>query len=456
MAVTIKLALTMNLQIQLTYKQLLKIALPISFAILIPQLNFIINTIFLGNLGDKELGLAGITGVYYLIFSSIGYGLNNGLQSLISNKAGQNDKDGIGQLFIQGIYLALACSLMGIIITYTILPQVLHFFLSNDVQVSDALQFLKIRIWGLPFLYVYQMRNALLVGINKSKYLPYGTAAETIANVGLDYIFIFGALGFSAIGFNGAAYASIIAEFIGMVVTFGIIKYKGITRQFSLFEATTLKYSIIKTVLKQSAPLMLQHALSIVSWFVFYLLIGRMANSTMQLAISNTMRSLFGFFGVFIWAMGSTTNTVISNLLGQGKQDLVPKAIKMLCIIGTSFTVILLIILNIFPASIFKIFSHNTGYVAYAIPVMRVVAVAMLVMSIAIVFLNTIIAYGKSIIAFYIEAITITAYIIYIYLVVEHFKLSLPLAWMSEWLYWSVLITFSVGYYYKFLHNQKL
>jgi Na+-driven multidrug efflux pump len=57
------------------------------------------------------------------------------------------------------------------------------------------------------------MRNALLVGINRSNLLIAGTAAEAAANVLFDYSLIFGHFGMPRLGFNGAAYASVIAEF---------------------------------------------------------------------------------------------------------------------------------------------------------------------------------------------------------------------------------------------------
>jgi len=79
-----------DLRLDINNKQILKLALPISFALLVPQINFITNNIFLGQLGVKELGAAGITGVYYLVFAGIGFGLNNGLQALISRRAGEN------------------------------------------------------------------------------------------------------------------------------------------------------------------------------------------------------------------------------------------------------------------------------------------------------------------------------------------------------------------------------
>lgn len=74
-----------DLKVQVTNKQILSIALPITFAILIPQINMLTNSIFLGKLGTKELGNAGVTGVFYLIFAVAGHGLNNALQSVLSN-----------------------------------------------------------------------------------------------------------------------------------------------------------------------------------------------------------------------------------------------------------------------------------------------------------------------------------------------------------------------------------
>src|ERR1700746_3881147 len=100
-------AADINLQVKITNRQILKIALPIAAAMLVPQINFITNNIFLGGLGEQELASAGITGVYYLIFAVIGNGLNNGLQALIARRAGQNQPKEIGRVFFHGIWIAL-------------------------------------------------------------------------------------------------------------------------------------------------------------------------------------------------------------------------------------------------------------------------------------------------------------------------------------------------------------
>ena len=266
-------ASSINLQVNISNKQILGIALPITAAIIVPQVNFITNNIFLGGLGQRSLALAGITGVYYLIFAVVGHGLNNGLQALISRRAGENRIDAIGNLFSQGIRIALVFAIFGILVTFFIAPKVLSWSLHDAESVSICVNFLNIRILGLPFLYVYQMRNALLVGTNQSKYLVIGTATEALTNVFFDYSLIYGKFGMPNLGFDGAAYASIISEFAGLAVIFVVIRMNGITKQLQLFKNWAYDAANVKLILTQSYPLILQHTISIISWEFFYILI---------------------------------------------------------------------------------------------------------------------------------------------------------------------------------------
>ncbi|MFL5810509.1 MAG: MATE family efflux transporter, partial [Flavisolibacter sp.] len=154
-----------HLQVGTSYRQILKIALPISLALLVPQLNMIINSVFLGHLSEEALATASITGVYYLIFAGIGFGLNNGLQALISRRAGENKPAEIGKIFHQGIFIASTIGLFGITFTFLVAPAIFKATIHSQTIYRDVVSFLNIRILGLLFLYIYQMRNALLVGI---------------------------------------------------------------------------------------------------------------------------------------------------------------------------------------------------------------------------------------------------------------------------------------------------
>jgi putative MATE family efflux protein len=435
-----------DLRMGISRKHILQLALPISAAILVPQINFITNNVFLGQLGKEELGAAGITGVFYLVFGSIGYGLNNGLQALIARRAGENRPEEIGKLFSQGIRIALGIAALGILITLFLAPYIFSNLLRDQENAQRVISFLRIRIWGLPFLYVYQMRNALLVGINQSRYLVIGTLAETITNIVLDYGLIFGKLGLPQLGFNGAAYASVIAEATGMLVVLAVIHWKGIGQRFQLYKGLEFDKTNAILVLNQSTPLIFQYAISIISWEFFFILVERNASDSNDLAISNTMRNIFGFFGVFTWAFAATSSTMVSNIIGQKRHEEVEKLIMKIMQLSTSVAVVVAVILNLFPVAVLSIFSNDPSFITQAVPVLRIVSVALILMSFATVWLNAVIGTGNPRINMLVEIMAVILYSIYVYSVMEHFKLPISWGWASEWLYWTSIFVPSFLY----------
>ncbi len=436
--------MTEKLQVEATYKQIIKIGGPISLALLVPQFNFIINNIFLGHLSEEALATASITGVYYLIFAGVGYGLNNGLQALISRRAGENKPREIGLLFNQGVYIAMLLAVAAIAFTYIIAPAILNHTIHSATIRRQAISFLHIRILGLPFLYVYQMRNALLIGTNQSKYLIAGTIAESICAIFFDYTLIFGKLGFPKLGFNGAAISSIVAEFVGMFVIFAVIKYVGISKRFSLFKKFKWDSRNANLIANLSGPLVFQHAISIISWLFFYILVEHHGKTS--LAVSNTMRNLFGFFGVISWAFAATANSMVSNVIGQNKSELVIPLIKKIMFLSSGIILVVSTLLNLFPQTFLSIYNQGTDFMQLGTSVIRIVSVALLIMSVSTVWLNSVTGTGNSKITFFIEVAAILFYCTYVYLILEVYKLSIIWGWMSEFFYWSILLSLSYWY----------
>ena len=434
----------MELRLQTGYRQILGMALPISLAMLVPQINFITNNIFLGGLGEKELASAGITGVYYLIFAVIGNGLNNGLQALIARRAGQNLHKEIGKLFYHGVWIALGIALIGIMLTYLLAPTVLRATIRNEDIATQCINFLLIRIWGLPLLYLYVMRNALLVGTNQTRLLVWGTLAEAITNIFLDYALIYGHFGMPKLGFNGAAYASIIAEGTGLFVIYLVIHLKGLHKSFAIFERVSFDSSVTRLILVQSSPLILQYAISVASWEYFYILIEH--HGPRALAISNTMRNIFGMFGIFSWAFASTTNTMVSNIIGQGRPDDVLPLIHRIMKMSFTISLFIFILLTIWPEWFLSFYGQGEEFIQDAIPVVRVVSVALLMMSFSTVWLNAVTGTGNTVVNLSIEFVTIVIYSVYVYVVLELWHLPITWGWGSEWVYWISMFTMAYLY----------
>jgi multidrug resistance protein, MATE family len=426
-----------DLRVKVTNKQILGIALPITLAILIPQINMLTNSIFLGQYDVKALGDAGITGVFYLIFAVAGHGLNNAIQTVFSRHAGSGNTDAFKTIFAQGIRISLQFALIGIAFTFLIAPFILQ-AVAHETAYPKEISFLRIRILGLPFLYLFLTGNAFLVASLNSRFLMIGFICEASVNILLDYLLIEGRFGFPRMGFNGAAVASVAAEVVGAVVVLIVLIKTGLKKKYGLMHSLVYDKLLSKTIIKVSAPLVLQYVISVTTWLIFFFLIES-RHEAVSKAVSNIMRNVFGLGGVFVWAFASTSNVVVSNLMGQGKEEKVLPAITRIMLWSMLFCGIMVALLNIFPHVFFSLFGQDEAFVKAGIPVARAVSLGMLCMSVANIWLNGVTGTGKTKINLIIEIVAITTYLIYTWVFMKVHYISLAMAWSNEIIYWTTI-----------------
>ena len=297
--------------------------------------------------------------------------------------------------------------------TWFIAPLCLQPFIQPE-NFRREMDFLRIRMWGLPFLFLFQAGNAFLVGTLNSRFLMVGTIGQAVINIFFDYALIYGAFSFPQLGFNGAAVASVIAEIAGMIIVYVVIFRMGLKKKFNLFNNFRYNKMYSRTVLKISAPLILQFVLSTVTWLIFFILLEQYGDTAK--AISNAMRNIFGLVGIMIWAFASTTNTMVSNLIGQGMNNKVVPAINKIMLLSLGTTLCILSILNIFPYHFLGLFRQNDSFVEAALPVVRVVSLGMIMMSIATVWLNAVTGTGKTKMNLVIEIAAIVFYLLYTFI----------------------------------------
>jgi multidrug resistance protein, MATE family len=381
--------------------------------------------------------------VYYLVLMVGGNGLGNALQAIISRKGGEGKPEDIHKVFAQGIRIVLWFALGGMLFTWFVAPVCLKPFIRPE-DFQQEMDFLRIRVWGLPFLFMFQAGNAFLVGTLNSRFLLVGTIGQALINIFFDYTLIYGAFSFPHLGFNGAAFASVIAEISGMVIVYIVIFRMGLKREFNLFKSFRYDKIYSKAVLRISAPLVLQFVLSTVTWLVFFILLEQYGERAK--AISNAMRTIFALVGVMIWAFASTSNTMVSNLIGQGLENQVVKAINKIAWFSIGTTVVILIILNLYPGHFLGLFGQNELFVKAAIPVLRVVSLGMIIMSIASIWLNAVTGTGKTKMNLVIEAAAIIVYLVYTFILVKQLNLSLAVVWSNEMIYW--LLIFLVSFWF--------
>ncbi len=428
----------------ITNNYIIRLALPISLAMLIPLLNDLTNNFFLGRVGVRELAVNGVSGIFYLALSMVGYGLANGVQVKLSRRAANLDYNGITKIFINGAMLTMLLALCLMMLSLWLAPLIFGLSMHSNDHVVMSINYLYIRVWGLPFLMLTQLANAFYISIARSKFLMAGSLAATLTNVLLDYILIFGNFGFPRMGLEGAALASVGAEMIGAGVMYGAFYLYRLYRQFPIHEHFVPDLQLAKSMLKIAAPLIIQYFFSIGGWLVFFIFVEHLGER--ELAGSQIIRSLFRIVSISTWAFGATCNTMVSNIIGQGRQSEVVGLVHKIWKISLTATAAICLLMLVSARFYLSLFTSDQVLIDLTVPSLRVVAVATLVMSLGTVSFNAVIGTARTTVNLIIEVSCVCLYLIYCYIFIERMRCPLYMAWLSEFVYWTSMLVVSYIY----------
>lgn len=433
-----------NLGVAANNRQILRLAAPISLAILIPQLNFFTNTVFIGKLGARELGVNGITGVFYLILSMIGYGLASGVQIQMARRAGEEDEQGLTRIFANGILVSTVFSLALMMLSMWVVPILFDFSLHDRDNLLLSLRFTYARIWGLPFLVLSQLLNSFFIAINRSRLLIYGSLVATVTNIVFDYLLIFGHGGMPALGFRGAAIASVIAEIAGCLVMTGAFFRNNLHKQYPIARFLRFDGELTRKSISVAAPLIVQFLFSIGGWLVFFFFIEHLGGPA--LAASQVLRNIFGIVSVGTWALATTCNTMVSNLIGQGRTNEVKQITWKIARLSLIYAAVLCLLLLLFSRQFLSVYTADQSLIDFALPSLRVIIVATLIMAVSTVSFNAVVGTGNTLINLSMEVTCVGLYLVYCYFFIHKWHSPLYICWGSEFVYWSSLLISSQLY----------
>ena len=431
----------------ISYNRIWQIAYPIILGSIAQNLINFTDTAFLGRVGEIALGAGALGGLLYLAIIMLGLGFGTGAQIIIARRFGENNLKQIGPVVEHSIYFLLPLA----VLVFLFMRYGSVYFLElvvNSTEVYDGtIDFLKYRSFGIFFAFINMVFRSFYVGLAKTKVITYTTIVLATTNILFDYLLIFGKFGFSEMGIEGAALASVIAEAVAMLF---FIAYTYVTVKFSdynLFYFYGPSAERLKRILKVSVPIMTQSFLSLFVWFGFFLLIEKLGESA--LAVSNIIRSIFVVLMMPIWGFATATNTLVSYLIGQNRvEEVMPLIYKIvrLCFIGVLSIVSLGLL---FPRFILNIYTDNMMLVDLGVPILYVVSVGALLLSIGFIFFNGVSGTGKTNVSLLLEIIILIIYLMYAYLMVYQLNLNIAGVWTTEIIYGLLLALFSFIYLKK-------
>ncbi len=202
----------------ISLKHINKLAIPALISGISEPILSITDTAIVGNIDvnpTESLAAVGIVGAFISMLIWVLGQTRSAISSIVSQYVGANQLDKIKNLPAQAIFIITSLSILIIITTYPFASHIFKLYNASNIILDYSVDYYKIRVFGFPFtLFTIGVFGAFR-GLQNTYYPMIIAIIGALLNIVLDYILVYGITDYiPAMNIKGAAYASLIAQFV--------------------------------------------------------------------------------------------------------------------------------------------------------------------------------------------------------------------------------------------------
>jgi len=333
------------------YKNILHLAFPLMLSQAGQVVVQLADSVMVGHVGTPELAAASFASNLFYLVMMLGMGITFGLTPLVGQSYGRNQFREVAIYFKNSLWLNFAFTVVLTSASWGVSYLMPYMGQPREVVVLAIPYFRVLTISMLPFLLFFTFKQ-FAEGLGNTHIAMVVTLSVNILNIILNYLLIFGKLGFPAMGLLGAGYATLVARMAMPVMMALLLYFKGNFRKYLLFFPTVqpgLKKML--ELLKIGFPIGVQLVLEIVAFNfggVMMGWLGAVPLAAHQVALGMATMTFMISNGI---AMATTVR--VSNWMGAHRLKEMRKAIEAsrhLVLLFMGFSAIVFIVFrNILP-----------------------------------------------------------------------------------------------------------
>ena len=355
-------------------KTLITFALPLFLSGLLQTVYNMVDMIVVGKfVGTGGLSAVSIGGEVLMLITFFAMGFSNAGQILISRFVGENRKDRVSRMIGTLFTFLLTAAVVIMIIFLFTYKGIIHWLNTPDEIFEMTRQYCVTCVYGIIFIYGYNLVSAILRGMGDSKHPFMFIALASVVNVILDLLFV----AVMGLGPFGAALATVIGQAVSFIFAISLLYRQKEAFNFDFKpEHFRIYPDVFKPLLSLGIPMSLQSAAITFSM----LFVNSYINTygTVAVAVTGVARKLESMISIVSQAISSAGGAMIAQSLGAGKISRVPKVVyHALWIVAIPSSVMALIML-FKPEWLFGLFSSDPGVLAMAVTYVPVAMVQFL------------------------------------------------------------------------------
>ena len=335
---------------------------------------YIADSAMVGSLGTNHLAAIAIAVLYGEIMWVTVWPFAPGTQALAARRYGQlqaakNADESTRNVFyrrtgkildnslVVSFSVGLAAMLMAVFS-----EQVLKLLLDDQQLIPLAESYIRIIKYAMPLAGVFYSFYGFLAAVNMTRAIMVATVGLNIFNILFNYVLIFGKFGFPAMGIEGAAIGTVLAQAFGVAYIISYVFVSKRTRVYRCCRFRNLQWKLIKDVFTASCPMIAQ--LSLVLAIIFYYETIIAGIGTVYLAVTHIIFTMFVLNRTLIGGFAEGGSILIGNYLGRGEHKEALQYAYATLYIAFFFGVLLMVVLWVFPEGIVKVFNREPETVA--------------------------------------------------------------------------------------------
>lgn len=207
-------------------KHLVDMTVPVLFGITTMMAQSLIDTWFIGRVGDRELAAYGFGFPILMIVTSVAIGLGAGTSSVVARAIGAGDHRRARRLSTDSLFLGFLITFVISMIGILTINPLFRLLGAPEDMLPMIRTFMIILYSGVPFIVVGMVGMASMRATGDTRLPSMLMVLAAILNVILDPILIFGVGPIPAMGLNGAAMAALLARGAIFAGTVYLMRYR--------------------------------------------------------------------------------------------------------------------------------------------------------------------------------------------------------------------------------------
>src|SRR5512134_4006731 len=337
---------------------MVRLALPIVVVQLGQMLMGAVDTIMVGRVSAEAVGAVALGNLYFFGAAIFGMGVLMALDPVVAQAVGAKDAEAVAR----GLILALLLSVLASLLLLPARP-VLGMLRQPPTVADVAAAYARIAIVGIVPFYAFGALRQSLQAMHRLAPIVVTIVIANVANIVLNYAWIFGRLGFPALGVVGAAWATAVSRWL-MLVMLVAAAWRSLRPQLVPLRSAAWAWAPLRRMLALGAPIGMQYELEYGVFAVVGVMMGWMG--TVQLAGHQVALNLASLTFMVPLGVSTAAAVLVGHAVGRGDAAEARRAAGAALLCGVGFMVASAAVMLTLPGPLARLYTTDAAVAALA------------------------------------------------------------------------------------------